>query len=105
MLLEIEYKNKKLERQCTIYKEAVRSYGKDMAVKIEQVIGELEAADSVNFLEKHSISRCHALIGNRKGEFAMDLVHPFRLVFEKKENTIELKRVEMVKVTDIINYH
>lgn len=26
--------------------------------------------------------RCHALHGNREGQYAMDLVHPHRLVFE-----------------------
>ena len=35
-----------------------------------------------------------------KGRYAMDLVHPYRLVFEKKENQIQL-----VKITSIEDYH
>lgn len=35
-----------------------------------------------------------------KGRYAMDLVHPYRLVFEKEENQIQL-----VKITSIEDYH
>lgn len=35
-----------------------------------------------------------------KGQFEMDLTQPFRLIFEKKQDTIEL-----VKVIEIEDYH
>ena len=31
--------------------------------------------------------RCHPLLNNRKGQYAVDLVHPFRLVFKKHGDT------------------
>lgn len=71
-----------------------------MAAKISQRIGELKAAVSVEMLVQFQIGRCHPLKGNRKGEFAMDLVHPFRLVFEKNGNDIQL-----VRITAIEDYH
>ncbi|WP_438715164.1 plasmid maintenance system killer protein [Enterococcus sp. AZ109] len=71
-----------------------------MATKIAMRINEIEAADSVEMLVQFSIGRCHALKGNRSGEFAMDLVHPHRLVFEKKDETLQI-----VRITSIEDYH
>jgi proteic killer suppression protein len=78
----------------------VRKYGDLMAFKISQRIQELKAGSSVEELIQYSVGRCHALLGNRSGEYAMDLVHPHRLVFKKVE--IELKTVIVVSIED---YH
>ncbi len=47
-----------------------------------------------------SIGRCHPLQGDRQGEYAMDLVQPYRLIFQKKE-----KAVEIVIIKGIEDYH
>lgn len=70
-----------------------------MAVKIHQRIGQIEAADSVDLLVQFSVGRCHQLLGNRQGQFAMDLVHPYRLVFVEKDTDIE------IQVISIEDYH
>lgn len=98
--LKITYKTKKLERQCTKYKDAVTVYGTNMAVMLMQRITELKAIDSVESLLKYSVGRCHKLQGNRKNEYAMDLVHPYRLVFEKHEDV-----VQAVKIISVEDYH
>ena len=56
-----------------------------------QRIDEIKAALSVEMLLQFKIGRCHKLKGNRKDQYAMDLVHPYRLVFEKKGNEIPQK--------------
>ncbi len=38
--------------------------------------------------------------GKRKNQYAVDLVHPYRLVFEKKGDDIQI-----VKVMEIVDYH
>lgn len=40
------------------------------------------------------------LEGDRKGEYAMDLVHPYRLIFEKNKTDVEL-----VRIINIEDYH
>ena len=50
-----------------------------MAVKIHQRIDEISAALNVEMLLKFKIGRCHSLLNNRKGQYAMDLIHPYRL--------------------------
>ena len=79
---------------------AVKSYGENTARKIIQRMNELESADSVEMLVKCFIGRCHQLQGNRKGEYAMDLEHPYRLIFIKVKNE-EL----LVKIVSIEDYH
>ncbi len=98
--MEIKYKNRKLEKICTIVSEGKKYYHIEMVKKIHQRIGEIYAADTVDFLIQSKIGRCHALIGNRKGQYAMDLLQPYRLIFEEVDNTIKI-----VKVIDILDYH
>ncbi len=98
--LDIKYKTKKIEKVCTEPKTAERAYGAEMAAKIHQRIDEIKAADSVETMIKFHIGRCHPLSNNRKGQFAVDLVQPYRLVFEKDGTNIRL-----VKVLEIVDYH
>ena len=99
-MLKIEYKNKKLEKVCTDAKTAEKQYGCQMAEKIQMRIDQITAADSINMLVQLHIGRCHALTGDRKGQYAMDLVHPYRLVFQEKENSVEI-----ALILDIVDYH
>lgn len=98
--MKVEYKSKKLEKICTVHSEAKKQYDENMAEKIHQRINEIEAADTVEFMVQFHIGRCHQLKGNRKGQYAMDLIHPYRLVFEQIGNIIQI-----AKVVSIEDYH
>lgn len=79
---------------------AEREYGPKMAEKIHQRIDQIRAADTVEQMIQFGIGRCHPLHQNRKNQYAMDLVHPMRLVFEKKGNEIQIANI--IEITD---YH
>ena len=81
-------------------KTAERTYGREMADKIHQRIDEITAADTVEMMIHFHIGRCHPLSQNRKGQYAVDLVHPNRLVFEKKGDEIQI-----ANVLEIVDYH
>ena len=98
--MDITYKNNKLEKVCTDAKVAERSYGKEMAEKIQMRIDEITAADTIEMMIQFHIGRCHSLTSNRKGQYAMDLVHPYRLVFEKHGNEIQIAHI-----LEIVDYH
>ena len=98
--MEITYKSKKLEKVCMIAKEADKVYGKEMAEKLHQRIDEISAADNVETMVKFKIGRCHPLSNNRKGQYALDLVHPYRLVFEKQGDIIQI-----ANILEIVDYH
>lgn len=98
--MDITYRNKKIEKICTDAKTAEKTYGKEMSEKIHQRIDELTAADTVEMMIHFRIGRCHSLTQNRKGQYAVDLVHPYRLVFEKNGNEIQI-----ANVLEIVDYH
>lgn len=98
--MDITYKSNKLEKVCTDAKVAERSYGNEMAEKIQMRIDELAAADTIEMMIQFHIGRCHSLTNNRKGQYAMDLVHPYRLVFEKHGNEIQIAHI-----LEIVDYH
>lgn len=98
--MKITYKNKKLEKICTNAKVAEKKYGNEMADKIHQRIDQIAASDTVEMMVQFHIGRCHSLNANRKGQYAMDLVHPNRLVFEKQGNEIQI-----ANILGIVDYH
>ena len=98
--MKVEYKNKSIEKVCTDASVAGKKYGPKMAEKIQQRISEIKASETVEFMIKFHIGRCHALRGNRKNQYAVDLVHPQRLVFEKKGSEIQI-----ANIIEVIDYH
>lgn len=98
--MEITYKNNKIRKICTDIKVAEKTYGAQMAEKIDMRISEISAADTVEMMIQFRIGRCHPLTQNRKGQYAMDLVHPYRLVFEKNGNEIQI-----ANILEIVDYH
>lgn len=98
--MDITYKSKKLEKICTDARAAEKAYGREMAIKIHQRIDEISAADSVEMMIRFHIGRCHPLSQNRKGQYAVDLIHPYRLVFEKNGDEIQL-----ANIIEIVDYH
>ena len=81
----------KLRREPTVRK---------MADKIHHRIDEIKAADTVEMMIQFRIGRCHALVQNRKGQYAVDLVHPYRLVFEKIGD-----KIQIANILEIVDYH
>ena len=71
-----------------------------MAELIHLRIDQLNAAETVEEMIKFSIGRCHQLNGNREGQYALDLVHPYRLIFVKIDDQIQI-----VKIIEIVDYH
>lgn len=98
--MKITYKNNKIKKVCTNVSEAEKRHGLEMAEKIMLRIDQISAALSVEMMIQFRIGRCHQLKGNRKNQFAVDLVHPYRLVFEKKGTEIQI-----ANIIDIIDYH
>ncbi|MBO5347644.1 MAG: type II toxin-antitoxin system RelE/ParE family toxin [Lachnospiraceae bacterium] len=98
--MQIEYKNNRIEKVCTNAYEAEKKHGKDMAEKIRMRIRQIGAAETVEEMMQWHVGRCHQLKGLREGQYAVDLVHPYRLIFEKKGEF-----VQVALITEIVDYH
>lgn len=74
---------------------------------------ELRAADTLADIGTLPPARCHQLSGDRAGQFAVDVQHPFRLIFEsahdpvprKEDGGIDLTRVTAVRILEVTDYH
>lgn len=98
--LQIAYKNKAIEKICVDAYEAEKKHGSAMAEKIHLRIDQISAAPSVEELVQNRVGRCHLLQHNRRGQYAMDLIQPQRLVFSRKEDN-----TQVVVIHEIIDYH
>ena len=99
-MIEIHYRTNKLKRVCENAEVATKEYGNEMAEKIHQRIDQISVADNVEMLVRYRIGRCHGLLGDRKGQYAMDLCHPYRLIFTKEDS-----HTVSVRIEEIEDYH
>lgn len=79
--MDILFRTRKLARIFNSREALVKQYGSRQAGKIMTRMGVLRAAARLGDVPSERPDRCHALTGDRAGEYAVDLVHPFRLVF------------------------
>ena len=111
--MEISFKTKKLEKECSTQKEAVRAYGSELAGVLMRRLTQIDAADCLADLPPTKPVRRHPLKGNRSGQFAVDLKYPFRLVFEPDhipvprlgDGAVNLAMVTEIRILEVVNYH
>lgn len=87
-------------------------WGLQMAKKLKSRLADLEACEAL--ADMRSLPGwCHELTQDRKGQLAVDLVHPKRLIFVPGHNPVPLrsdggldwKQVTSVRVLQIVDYH
>jgi toxin HigB-1 len=111
--MELEFADRKLRKRCETRKEAVRAWGEACARKLLRRLAEIEAAESLSVLIQLPAARCHALKGDRTGQWAVHLVHPRRLVFEPagkpgtftRDGEFRPERVTAVRILEVVDYH
>ena len=79
--LDIFFRTKKLQKQCSDDREAVKAFGRNRAKRIRQRLDDLHAAQNLDDMRSLP-GRFHPLIGDRSGQFSLDLDGPYRLIFE-----------------------
>jgi proteic killer suppression protein len=112
-MMEIAFGSRKMEKLCNSEKEMRAKLG-DRAMKALQLrLAQIKAADTLDDLGKVPGARCHELTADRKGQLAVDLVHPRRLILEPDHNPLPAKpdggldrqKVTRVVVLEIADYH
>ena len=84
-----------------------------MARSIKMRLAVMKSARTLQQVPTTPPDRCHMLRGDRLGQYAVDLVHPHRLVFEpnhdpvprREDGGVDLDEVTAVTVIDILDYH
>jgi len=87
--LDILFRERKFEKQCNQFGLLVRAHGERRARLIHTRLDALRAA--VNLEDpRNAPGRLHELKGNRKGQFSLDLDHPYRLLFGPHHSPVPL---------------
>jgi len=110
--MDIEFATWKLAKACNSEKAMKAEWGVRMAKKLKRRLSDLEAANTLE--EVRSLpGRCHELLADRKGQLAMDLVHPLRLIFRpshdirpaKPDGGLDWQQVTSIEILGICDYH
>lgn len=84
-----------------------------IAKKIMTRLATLKAAETLDQVPTTPPDRRHQLKGNRDEQYAVDLDHRYRLIFEpdhdpiprKEDGGIDLKKVNAITIIEVIDYH
>ena len=111
--MEIYFKRQKLKRIVSSERLLIREFGSRNGRLIMRRMGVLAAAESLADVPNQRPERCHQLEGARKGQFAVDIQQPFRIVFEPyhepapltEEGGLDLSRITRIRILNIEDYH
>lgn len=110
--MDITFSDSKLRKYANNDTLAEKKLGKREAKLYKQRLDDLAAAQTLEDV-RYLPGNYHELVGNRKGQWACNLVHPYRLIFQAQEDPvptnddgqylwIEIKGVEIIEIED---YH
>lgn len=113
--MDLTFATTKLRKEMNEAKAMVRTYGPSQAKRLQIVLTSLRAATTLAaFAPPYSPPhRCHELTGNLKGMLSMDLMHPYRLLFEvadlpvpqRPEGGLDWTKVTAIKIMKVENTH
>lgn len=101
--MNILFKSKKLEKECTEYEKAVKAYGENVAKKLIRRLYDISAADYLSDISPLPPTRCHRLKGNKKQFLAIDLEQPNRLIFQATDDDGNVLDLDKVKLSQILS--
>ena len=111
--MEIFFQDRKLGKIANNQSQLIRKYGQQQVKLLRRRLDELAAADTLEDIRFLPQVRCHELKGNRQGTLAVDVVHPYRLIFEpandpipkKDDGGLDWTKVTAITVLAVEDYH
>jgi len=111
--MDIAFKKNRLEKCANKQSYAQTELGTLRAKKFLARLTELKAATCLSDLRNVPQADYHELTGDRKGEIACNVDHPYRLILlpahdpipKKEDGGLDWNKITAVLVTEIVNYH
>ena len=111
--MDITFKNRKLEKIFNSEKELCKKFGQENGRLIMRRMMVLNAAPCLVEVPDKRPERRHELKGNRRGQFAVDIKQPYRLVFKpnhkplprKDDGGLDLERITAITILGVEDYH
>jgi len=111
--LDIAFKTRKLAKIFNSEKELQKKYGAPMMRRIAARLAVLKNARTLSMVPSTPPERLHPLRGKRKGQHAVDLVHPYRLILQPnhdplprgKDGSLDTEQVTAITIIEVTDYH
>jgi len=111
--MNITFRNENTARLFNSEKNLVRKFGAENGRLIMLRMAVLSASPCLDDVPIQPPLRRHQLTGSKDEQFAVDLKHPRRLVFEpslnplprKEDGGLDLKRITAILIVGVEDYH
>jgi len=111
--VDILFQDQKLANICNSESSLIRKHGPRRATLLRRRLDQFRAAENLEVLRSLPQVRCHELKGDRAGTLAVDLDHPYRLIFEPANNPVPRKpdgglywtAITVIRVLCVEDYH
>ena len=116
--IEIQYKDKKVEKLCIDLKKAKKDLPANVAEKLHALINLIESADNLKDIDELQIYHLHPLHGQREGQYALDVAgrkSGYRLVvipldadgneWKEKDVNVVYKSTEVIIAREVSNHY
>ena len=111
--MQIVFQTSKLTKTFNSTSALQKAYGDHIAQTIRRRLAVLKNARTLSLVPTTKPERRHQLTGNRRGQYALDLIHPPRLVFKpdheplprKKDGGIDTDRITAITIIEVMDYH
>ena len=108
--MKIAFATDEVRLICSDSKKATRALGAQAVAKLQRRLAELAAA---SVLDDLAYGRPHPLLGNRAGQFALDLSGGIRLIFKptrqppplRTDASIDRTQISAITIIEIGDYH
>jgi proteic killer suppression protein len=111
--VDIAFRHRKLEKAFNSEKALKKDFGDRMARVIAMRMAVLRNARTLSLVPTTKPERRHQLRADRDGQYAVDLVHPYRLVFainhdpvpRTEDGGVDMESVRAIMILEVIDYH
>lgn len=111
--MDIAFRTRRLQKAFNAERELKKTYGARMARTLMIRLAVLKSSRTLAMVPTTRPERLHPLVGKRIGQYAVDLVHPFRLIFEpnhdpvprRQDGSIDPDGVTAITIIDVVDYH
>jgi proteic killer suppression protein len=111
-VIEISWANRRLAKECETDASGLRRFGPEQWQVIRRRLGVLAAAPTLVDV-RGAPGHFHPLAGDRRGQYALDLRGPTRLVFEPDHDPpptlpsggIDEAKVTAICILEVVDYH
>lgn len=105
--------SREMKKHCRDRGAAVRKWGPEQGKLVIRRIDELKDVSCLADLRRFPALRCHELKGDRKGQIAIDLINPYRLILEpandpiprKEDGGLDWEQITAVRLLEVVDYH